>query len=54
MNDYEKAVNQGYKVTTYGGNTFFIEDEHGTCYGYYSTERKAKNAMKQIGKCYKG
>lgn len=33
-----------------GKATYFVTCIHGDCYGYYTTERKAQNAMAQIGK----
>ena len=44
------AIADGNKITFNGGTTYFVTDACGDCYGYYSTERKAQNAMAQIGR----
>jgi hypothetical protein len=46
----EAAISDGNKVTLNGKDTYFITNIHGDCYGYYDTDRKAQNAMAQIGK----
>ena len=43
--------NNGFKITFNDSATFFITDSNNDCWGTYSTERKAKNAMKKILSC---
>jgi len=43
--------NHGFKITFNNSATFFITDSNNDCWGTYSTERKAKNAMKKILSC---
>jgi hypothetical protein len=52
MTNFEKAQANGYHIRFNGSSTWMIIDEHGDCFGYYNTERKAQNAMNRIGKCY--
>jgi len=33
--------NKEYKVTFNGSKTYFVEDNNGTCYKYFSTEKAA-------------
>lgn len=40
--------NNGLKVEFNGKKTYFVTDSNGDCWGYFDTERKAKNAMKRI------
>lgn len=37
----------GYKVEFNGSSTWFLSDCHDDCYGHFSTERKAINALKR-------
>lgn len=43
--------NHGFTISFNNSATYFILDSNNDCWGTYSTERKAKNAMKKILSC---